>query len=67
MDETRTAYLAADGFLPQLLAELEGAEVEEVLDRLVVTRGPARPAAWAANTWFDMKRLPVASIGDAGE
>ena len=47
MDETRTAYLAAEGFLPQLLAELEGADVEEVLDRLVVTRGPARPAAWA--------------------
>jgi 23S rRNA (cytidine2498-2'-O)-methyltransferase len=65
VDETRTAYLAAEGFLPQLLAELEGADVEEVLDRLVVTRGPARPAAWAANTWFDMKRLPVASIGDA--
>ncbi|MFN7195229.1 MAG: SAM-dependent methyltransferase [bacterium] len=65
MDDTRTGYLAAEDFLPQLLVELEGCEIEEVRARLVVARGPARPAAWAANVWFDLQRLPIASIGDA--
>jgi len=64
MDDMRTAYLAADGFLPQLRAELDDATIEAVRDRLVVTRGPARPAAWAANVWYDVKALPIASIGD---
>lgn len=65
MDDTRTGYLAAEGFLPQLLVELEGCEIEEVRAQLVVARGPARPAAWAANVWFGLQRLPIASIGDA--
>ena len=65
MDEPRTGYLAAEGFLPQLLAELEAGDIEEVRERLVVARGPARPAAWAANVWHDLRRMQVASIGDA--
>ena len=65
MDDTRTGYLAAEGFLPQLLAELEGEAIEDVREHLVVVRGAARPTAWAANIWFDLQRLPIASIGDA--
>ena len=64
MDERWTAYLAAEGFLEQLLTELDGVEIEAVRDRLVVARGPARNAAWAANIWFDLRKLPIASIGD---
>lgn len=65
MDDTRTGYLAAEGFLPQLLAELDGDAIEDVRERLVIVRGPARQAAWAANVWFDLQRMPIASIGDA--
>ncbi len=60
----RTGYLAADGFLPQLRVELGDAEIEAVRDQLVITRGPAREAAWAANIWYDLQALPIASIGD---
>ncbi len=58
-----TAYLAAEGFLDELLAEL-GA-VDAVYGRLVLAAGPARPAAWAQNVWYEPRRLTVASIGDA--
>lgn len=58
----QTIYVPADGFLPQLLAELgEGASV---LGDLVAHPGPARPAAWARNVWHDPLVLPIASIGD---
>jgi 23S rRNA (cytidine2498-2'-O)-methyltransferase len=59
-----TAYLAAEGFLPELIAEL-GTAPTLVHGRLVVTDGPPRPAAWAQNVWHDPVRLEVASIGDA--
>ncbi len=65
--DPRTAYLAADGFLPQLLTELEGTAIEAVRERLVVVRGPARDAAWAANTWYEARFVPIASIGDAAK
>ncbi len=58
-----TAYLAAEGFVDELLAEL-GA-VDAVHGRLVLAAGPARPAAWAQNIWYEPRRLTVASIGDA--
>ncbi len=58
-----TAYLAAEGFLDELLAEL-GA-VDAIYGRLVLAVGPARPAAWAQNVWYEPRRLTVASIGDA--
>ncbi|MBI3453134.1 MAG: hypothetical protein HY057_09995 [Rhodospirillales bacterium] len=60
-----TVYLAADGFVDDLVAEL-GA-VEAVHDRLVLAAGPPRPAAWAQNIWFDPVRIPVASIGAAAK
>jgi 23S rRNA (cytidine2498-2'-O)-methyltransferase len=58
-----TAYLAAAGFLPELLAEL--GETQATYGNLVLAGGPARPAAWAQNIWHAPRRLAVASIGDA--
>jgi 23S rRNA (cytidine2498-2'-O)-methyltransferase len=61
---TLHAYLAPDGFLPQLLEELGDAAIE-THDRLVIA--PARPVAWAANTWLAPERIPIASIGDGAK
>lgn len=58
-----TAYLAVEGFVDELVAEL--GDVREVHDRLVIADGPQRPAAWAANVWRDPWTLPVVSIGEA--
>jgi 23S rRNA (cytidine2498-2'-O)-methyltransferase len=58
-----TGYLAADGFLPDLIEELGGAD--ETYGRFVLKEGPPRPAAWAQNLWHDPVRLAVASIGEA--
>jgi 23S rRNA (cytidine2498-2'-O)-methyltransferase len=58
-----TGYLAADGFLPELVEEL--GRVDETYGRLVLKEGPPLPAAWAQNVWHDPLRLRVASIGDA--
>jgi 23S rRNA (cytidine2498-2'-O)-methyltransferase len=58
-----TAYLAADGFVDDLVEEL-GDDVRAVHGRLVVIDGPPRWAAWAANTWFDPVLIDVASIGE---
>jgi 23S rRNA (cytidine2498-2'-O)-methyltransferase len=59
-----TAYLAAEGFLSELLQEL-GAPPALVHGRLVLLDGPPRPAAWAQNIWYDPVRLEIGSIGDA--
>jgi 23S rRNA (cytidine2498-2'-O)-methyltransferase len=59
-----TGYLAAEGFLPELLAEL-GAAPSLVHGRLVLLDGPPRALAWAQNVWHDPARLAIASIGDA--
>jgi 23S rRNA (cytidine2498-2'-O)-methyltransferase len=59
-----TAYLAPDGFVDDLVREL-GERVREVHGRLVIADGEAIPAAWAANTWIEPQRIPIASIGDA--
>lgn len=55
-----TIYLAADGFVDDLVAEL--GEVSQVDGRLVFAPGPARPAAWAQNIWHDPVRIAVPSI-----
>lgn len=59
-----TAYLAPDGFVDDLVREL-GNAVVEVHGRLVLTEGPPREAAWAANVWREPQRIPIGSIGDA--
>jgi 23S rRNA (cytidine2498-2'-O)-methyltransferase len=61
---TLTGYLAPEGFLAELEAEL-GAGGRETHGRLVLTTEPARPMAWVANTWRDPSYIPIASIGDA--
>lgn len=58
-----TGYLAPEGFLDELLAEL-GEDVA-VHDRLVLAPGPPRPAAWAQNVWLDPVRVRFGSIGEA--
>ncbi|MBI4600980.1 MAG: hypothetical protein HY721_03380 [Planctomycetes bacterium] len=58
-----TAYLAAEGFERQLIAEL--GDVEAVRGRLVLARGPRRRACWAQNVWLAPLRIPVGSIQDA--
>jgi 23S rRNA (cytidine2498-2'-O)-methyltransferase len=61
-----TAYLAPDGFLPELLTEL-GDKVVQVHGRLVLADGVARSPFWVANVWRNPQRLAVASIGDAAK
>ena len=58
-----TAYLAPEGFVDELRAEL--GDPVEAYGRLVVAPGPARPVAWVANVWHEPRRLPIVSIGDA--
>jgi 23S rRNA (cytidine2498-2'-O)-methyltransferase len=60
-----TGYMAAEGFLDDLIAEL--GDVAAVHDRLVLAEGPAKPAAWAANIWYEPVRIPIASIADGAK
>jgi 23S rRNA (cytidine2498-2'-O)-methyltransferase len=60
-----TAYLAAPGFEAELRAEL--GEVSAELGRLMLSPGPAKPAAWAQNIWIEPQILEVASIGEAAK
>jgi 23S rRNA (cytidine2498-2'-O)-methyltransferase len=61
-----TAYLAPEGYVEDLLAEL-GPAVSAVLGRLVLAPRPPRPAAWVANLWHEPQRIPITSIGDAAQ
>jgi 23S rRNA (cytidine2498-2'-O)-methyltransferase len=61
-----TGYLAPEGFLDDLRAEL-GDAVTEVHGRLVLAQGPERSVAWAANVWRDPTSISVSSIGDAAK
>lgn len=60
-----TGYLAAEGFLDELLHEVDPAT--EIRGRLVLVEGPPKPAAWAANVWHDPVRIPIASIGEGAK
>ena len=59
-----TAYLAADGFLGDVAREL-GNAAHSPHGQLVLTDGPERPVAFAANVWRNPQRIEIASIGDA--
>jgi 23S rRNA (cytidine2498-2'-O)-methyltransferase len=61
------AYLAAEGFVADLIAELGPEAVLEVRDRLVLAAGPARRLAWAQNVWFEPVVLPFESIAGAAQ
>ncbi len=62
-----TAYLAAEGHEERLSEELNraGVDTSAIHGRLFITDVGPIDAAWAANTWFDTRRLPIESIGDA--
>ncbi|MEG2004822.1 MAG: hypothetical protein RR014_02190, partial [Bilophila sp.] len=64
-----TAYLAADGFTEDLVAELRhhGAEIRTIRGRLVLATPLSHPLAWAQNVWENPVFLPVSSIGDAAK
>ena len=55
-----TAYLAADGFVAELVTEL--GDVSGVHGRLVLTTGPRRSTAWAADVWLNPVKIPIVSI-----
>lgn len=59
-DLRTTAYLAPPGFVSQLRAEL--GETTEEYDRLLLSPGPPRPIAWAANIWREPTRIRIDSI-----
>ena len=62
--EEMTAYLASEGYVDELVAELGGAGSGiTVRGRLALAPGPPRPAAWAANVWLDPCWIPIDSIG----
>ncbi len=62
-----TAYLTAEGFEPQLSAELAaaGVRVRRRHERLLITDAPSVRSVWAANVWHDAVEIPVVSIGAA--
>ena len=62
-----TAYLAADGFEPQLAEELRRAGATTRAHGRLLIGDKAVPAAWAANVWHDCVELPVGSIGAAAK
>lgn len=61
--QTGTAYRAAPGFAAELAQEIGPAE--ELLPGLWWHPGRPRPAAWAAQCWFEARRVEFASIGEA--
>jgi 23S rRNA (cytidine2498-2'-O)-methyltransferase len=63
MGGDRTAYLAVEGYVDELAAEL-GA-VDRRHGRLLIASGPPRAAAWGANVWLNPQEIGVASISDA--
>ncbi len=63
--DASTAYLAADGFVDELRAEL--GDVSAEYGRLLVSPGAPRPAAWAQNVWLEPVRIPAPSIGQAAK
>lgn len=57
------AYLAPEGFVAQLQAELQN--VQAVHERLILARGPLQAAHWAQNIWLAPEIVKIASIKDA--
>ncbi len=62
-DDIATAYLAPEGFLKPMLAELEGELT--VNDRLVLSPDGAQTSFWAENVWLAPEKLAIRSIKDA--
>ncbi|SNR81953.1 23S rRNA (cytidine2498-2'-O)-methyltransferase [Humidesulfovibrio mexicanus] len=67
-DGVFTGYLAAPGFLPELLADLDvsgsaGPEHMVFGDLVFVRRAPCSAPAWAQNVWRNARLLAAPSIG----
>ncbi len=67
-DEHLIAYLAADGFIDELLRELRERNIRvlEQRERLVLAVAPEDPSwqpAWAQNVWLNPRFISGASIG----
>src|SRR4051794_1895953 len=62
---TCTAYLAAEGFIPELTQEL--GQLDFAHERLLLAPRPPRAVAWAQNVWLDPVTIPIASIGDGAK
>jgi 23S rRNA (cytidine2498-2'-O)-methyltransferase len=67
--KTMTGYLAPEGFLPELLHELESLnqKVLQIHERLVLTLGEPVPSAWAQNIWLNPREIPIRSISHAAQ
>ncbi len=61
----RTGYLAAEGLEKALLRELKN--VEQQIDRLIITEGDEQEVYWAQNVWRDLKIIPFDSISDGAK
>jgi len=63
----RSAYLAAEGFEPELEEELRraGVAIDHWHGRLALSAALPATAAWALETWTDVREIPVASIKSA--
>jgi len=61
----QTGYLAAEGFEAQLEQELGRDSIRGRHGRLLLTSAPPRPAAWAANIWYDPVEIEFESISQA--
>jgi 23S rRNA (cytidine2498-2'-O)-methyltransferase len=61
-----TAYLAAQGFLPELQYEL-GPDVIETHGDLVLAKGAPKNVVWADNVWRNPRWIEIESIGDAAK
>jgi 23S rRNA (cytidine2498-2'-O)-methyltransferase len=60
------AYLAAEGFLDDLLFEL-GGRVTDVFGDLVLCKGDPVHAIWAENIWRNPRFIDIESIGDGAK
>ena len=66
MGQTRiTAYLAPEGFVKQVVAELKG--VQAVHGRLVIAEGRSQTSHWSQNTWLEPRILQIRSIADGAK
>ena len=62
----KTGYLAAQGYLPELLKELEPqSKIEHIYEDLVLTSAGPIESKWAKNTWLNPQIIPIQSISQA--
>lgn len=65
MANLMTAYLAPEGYVNDLVTELDGADA--IFDRLVLKNKPAQVCAWAQNTWLNPRFVEFSSISTAAK